>query len=846
MDEASPLPAVINKRTTAVPLRAALARMNDRAIAEALASTQKSASTTPSVSNALPTSMENSKTASSQLNKHGSTTAALKRIQKNIQHGLDRTVIRAPKQGEKKRDAALAYASAQETIEKLQASIEISEKAYKDAITVRRTTPSNMFENQDAAANLFQENELNVNWIDRARHELTRMTARKITMNQEKISIAKSISEKTDIQLQEAKAQLQQQRKFFQARPKLLKHYYSIFGDILFVSALNDCAYAVFTTKNIIEIWITEIVDAKQKTSIKTIIELKCDPITLVHQLSSELINTSYQEHEAKGTVSSTTQKFNTSNKQEPSSQKLRNSQTADSTALPSFKSSLNNPNSIPLPKNLRGHTSSFDRIDESVHKTRSVIQNLPLRKLLQMATFRSTKMANLTETGHTLSPENLKLINGPSRLVRHRTMFFVGCQSGEALNIEIIWEYDTNSEKTEFNMNVLAQQQISYIPISHVLYYCTEEGIPLLVVEVATLTGEHVLKAFQTNFELEWACKCDVLKLASVDRIPRTILQDKFDFTGTPLNDFKNVEELVVANMCEDKRYPGIIVALQTGVLLRVKYGRETQVRSVNTPEYHESDYSSKIQDSNALNLNSAGLYSNQADEDVQDQLDHYEVNVSWVLDIFLSQVEEGFKQKSSWVDNLLPTSDHVDTTSPKNENRVRARTLMSTSPKDFKHNKAQFMVAGNDGIIRFYPDEPNRNSNGVKPISKFSINTEIRIFDGKVQISADQKYKSLNSPQIDNVLWYKNMQLGLAFTENSTLAVYDINDPLSNMAQVKIVSKKIGVIEEPKPNKSLISTPRGVYMIDDERGLGILYCGQEWSMFSISDMIELTSTSE
>lgn len=71
--------------------------------------------------------------------------------------------------------------------------------------------------------------------------------------------------------------------------------------------------------------------------------------------------------------------------------------------------------------------------------------------------------------------------------------------------------------------------------------YYRSREDTSLVVCEICTITGEHVLEAFKPNFDIEWFCKCDAIRLTSLDHQPRIIDQDRLDMIGKIQTNFKD-----------------------------------------------------------------------------------------------------------------------------------------------------------------------------------------------------------------------------------------------------------------------------------------------------------------
>ncbi|KAJ1343403.1 hypothetical protein BSLG_001993 [Batrachochytrium salamandrivorans] len=742
-----------SNRGPSTPIRPAVLRANERAIAEAL-SISPAQMGQASFNHGMPLP-KRFVAPPPHTNKNSLTTTALRLTQQSIQRGMENAALRASKKSTNVQNAGIIQKRIQDNIVNIQAVIERDEKGLKEIIAARRTTPSTTFSNQDGLEGLIQENELRVNWVDRAQREIS-TAAKKVEREQEKIIIAKAISEKVDAHLSAAKHELQRNKELFQA-------------------ALNDCAFAVFNSMNMID------------------------------------------------------------------------------TIIPSQSASMLSSSTL-APINLHDGSHNPGHACATYSNTKENSTALPLRKLPRLSNLRPVQLGSAREIEKSLTLEDKELLGETIYIIRHKTVIFVGSKSGEGMIVEIIWEYDIRKEKMEFFVNTVSKRKISYIPIRHVLFYRTDDSVPLLVTEISTVSGEHILEAFRMNFDLEWVCKCDLLKLTSVDRTSRVVPQGCYEFSGKPISNFKDVEDLHITNIGEDGLYSGVIVALKSGVLLRVSYYPKASPKSGDQEETVELNHNSAVNNNETSYKLPYGTTLGQNVNKGLNSLEYSIVQVTWMLDMF--QYE-----KNTHISYHLPLGQDNSPSTQESHPKGASQSLQNhfsdnaqAIPVGFKvtgmkflmngkYNKPQLMVAGNDGIIRIYPDDPLKPITNETFVTSIDLNHINKVFDKHVDIPREHSVLSGISPQLDATVWCKNMQIAIAYTGNSTLVVFDIHDPQRNMVQLKVVKEQCGGVIEDHTAKSdkPIDETRGVQIIDDECGQGVLYHGQEWSLFSINDIMNM-----
>ncbi|KAI8927717.1 hypothetical protein BC831DRAFT_451349 [Entophlyctis helioformis] len=861
----------------------------------------------------------------------------------------------------------------------IQRAIETTEKMYKEHTTVRRMTPRGIFIGEDITS-LIVDHENTTNYVDKAHQELNRVRAHGVVAQQNRNAVAQNIREQMQAEIEATRALQNRHKAMHQARPKFVRHFYSVFGNVLNVTALNDSAFASFNSANMLEIWAleTSAESGAEESSIKKLIDLDCDPICLVQHLYSGDMNKLNDPATASDSAPQSRRESTTGGVSSAGGPGLADLTASLLSASNGGTSARNSTTATPstAPHGARRSniaTAATDTTQTNVGKSRRESYDLhtastpsssgaataaqrqpdivhPVRRVPRLAELRpATDFTNIKDIEKLLSPEDLELFMENMGVVRHHAVFFIGCN---------------------YTINTLCKRKISYIPIRHVLHFHTDDGLPLLMAEICTITGEHILQAFKMSLDIEWACKCDLLRLTAIDHVPRVVPQDRMELVGKPLNDFRHVEELMITSLCVDERFPGIVVALRSGVLMRVIYDREVFMsgeRRDSTPGARRGS----LFPSDVMPTQSVTPTFWLAD--IGDTTGSKTLKIAWILDMFTSMPDEhmptgmnvpqpsqlapgsalstapGTPSTPSTAASLLapaspaaanlssiselPDDDPVTpvaTPSPHSQ-RARHDTRHGTSrPEGFevlamrflvshRTNKPQLLVVGNDGIVRVYPDEmgksnlvlraisqvyvdpsqapaaatargraaaagvgvaahsrPNppatpapvtgtgRRSSDSKLEKRSSFNTNLNASLGGDLAKLDQSmggspaleaslsassaaWSTLSDnapvaptvPHIDTMLWGKDFQLLVAFTSKSMLTVYDINDPSRTHFELKVLTKRHGIVQdgsEPEPSNLV----RGVQIFDEELGLGIIYHGREWSVFSLADYME------
>ncbi|KAL2916795.1 hypothetical protein HK105_203574 [Polyrhizophydium stewartii] len=726
-------------------------------------------------------------------------------------------------------------------IAELRKSIESSERGFKEVIFTRRITPSGIFQNMDELAGLFVENELHVNWVDRAQRELNHEKSRRLAQEHNKQIVAAAIKDKTMRELETAKEQIRRRKQIFQARPKFSQQCYSVFGSVIFASALNDSMFVVFNSANMIEVWVLQTTDGTTENKIVKLFDLKCDPVCFVEHLYSGPMNPVEQTSEqpqvgilnfmgdpraiAQTTVESiaSSRQSSAPSSAAPSPPRSRPQSGRLSTInMRDFDAASRRVSSAIIEVASRrvsfDNMASLEKVMNHTLRKRNDM-NRALRKTVKLDEISAPEVENLDEIERLLSPEDLQLFRENVGVARFHSVFFVGCKTGEAAVIEIVWEFDALKKTTEFSLNILSKKRISHLPIRHLLYYRLDDGLPLLVTEICTITGEHLLEAFRMNFEIEWACKCEQLRMTSVDRMSRMIPQDRLEYSGRPITDFSSFSTMTVTSICEDERFAGLLVSLRNGSIVRINYDRE-MMRLADT------------RDSQMVML-----------ETTMSLGDTKTLKISWVLDLFAAQPEDQSVSAHPAAHGHLSTISEMppglESEQPKPRGRRMGRMSISR-PNDFevvsmryfisrKSNKPQIMIFCSDGIVRVYPDEMVKATTNLKQSMHLQMDRKEKILGGTLEIDEDEDE-------------------GSGDTQNKLVAI-DVNDPFYNYVELKLTGSRQGIVQDPtqKPagpgnRRRHHDTPHGVHIVDEERGIGLVYSGREWGIFSIEDFIELS----
>ncbi|KAI8927718.1 hypothetical protein BC831DRAFT_510618 [Entophlyctis helioformis] len=669
------------------------------------------------------------------------------------------------------------------SIQGVRQALEFTERLYKDHQILGRAVAPTVFGNIEIPK-ASTDDDFSAQLVARAHDELDRIEAARKAREEIKNKTAAMVEENLAKQIEQAKERFRRQ-----PSPEFRRHFYCVFGEILNVTALMDNLYAVYSTNNTLEIWTIQD-DERDPSTLRKLITIDTDPIIYVQHLYTENISILGDA----GT----------------------SADNADAAAV-AF-------NGGPVGGTM---TVNFD----------AVVVGKPARShsLPKFANARTKDVGNMKELEKVLSPEDMELLREHLGEVRYHSLFFLGCSTG-----------------VDYEFSIITQRKISYIPVKLSQYYKLTDGLPLIVAEVATNTGEHILQAFTMALDIEWTCKCDLLRLTSLDHLTRVVPQDKFETAGRRLEDFRNVDqELMVTTFCEDNHHKSLVLALRNGCLIRISYSHElhNETDRLGTSAGLTSRRTSLAvpgagpADRPRASISSPGggiVDYNSANYDRQ-------LKITWCLDLFPQHPDEHLRpgrRNLNAIDeanephgahsNHPPRSPSMVPQQVPDKFRVTSMRYMVNQSTQ----KPQLVVAGNDGIVRIYPNDLAKILS--KPVSVFKLDRDEPSgseFDSEETVKARPPP---TVPYLDTFLACSTEQFVVMYTSRSTLVTYDPVDHKTSTIEMKIASNRQGVLQlADAPSAPSDKVPRNVQIVDDDMGLGILSYGREWCIFSLERLV-------
>lgn len=107
--------------------------------------------------------------------------------------------------------------------------------------------------------------------------------------------------------------------------------------------------------------------------------------------------------------------------------------------------------------------------------------------------------------------------------------MFFIGNEAGDGILLEILWEFNPINKAVSCSCQIRTQKHLSYQPIKLAYFYFLPDHVPILVTETVSKTGEHLLMGYRLTFDIEFVCKCDMIRLTIGDRSTRYVNKEQF-----------------------------------------------------------------------------------------------------------------------------------------------------------------------------------------------------------------------------------------------------------------------------------------------------------------------------
>ena len=343
------------------------------------------------------------------------------------------------------------------------------------------------------------------------------------------------------------------------AGPKFLRHSFSPFGRVLLVHAMTQNLFAIITAKNSLEIWEFESggENGEQKCYIYEVYEIPGHSITsAIHLFQHEMDGDNIDL--LKGVPDS-----------ERILQGVRNN-----IPFPKRK-----PTSTNEKKNTQQDEGGDNYIKEEDEDTAPSI-NIPnefMRRNSFLKTYNdldklaSSKMPSWQAEKLLINWKTYPLTDAPS--IYFKSVFFVGSSSGVGTIIELSTAYDPLSRKTATTCQIRLQKQISQSPIKLALCNRLNDGTPVVVCEVVTKTAEHFVIGVTLDLEIEWACRCDVIRMSMTDKCTRYISKEQQMVIHDDKKETRAPEDFLITAIDYDDIHSCILLGTIGGSVLRLFY---------------------------------------------------------------------------------------------------------------------------------------------------------------------------------------------------------------------------------------------------------------------------------
>lgn len=312
----------------------------------------------------------------------------------------------------------------------------------------------------------------------------------------------------------------------------------------MLVSALTEAHFVVFSSKNTIELW-----EANEDTFVvKDAFDIPGSTVVSVIELYKQ---DTHREVDYMSQI------------EDPMSY------------IPSIRtkrSTANNPDQ----KNIEVEAPNHIKINSDQHSN----QEMPTRER------NVTTMNELNRMAFDRIPSNLdKKAAADSKndygTVTFRHVYFFGTNTGGGLVFEILSSYNYDSQamvmisNKTYKAQVRVDQKLSFSPIKVSYFYYLADGIPLIVTETTTRTGEHLVQGFRLNLEVEWSCKVDMIRLSMNDRCTRYVNKDTMH--SSEMIAQRPREDALISSYDYDTLHSCLLFGTTAGVILRFFYQRET-----------------------------------------------------------------------------------------------------------------------------------------------------------------------------------------------------------------------------------------------------------------------------
>jgi hypothetical protein len=369
--------------------------------------------------------------------------------------------------------------------------------------------------------------------IQKAKANLSTFKTQKQNQNEDKTKSDQIIEDNLAKGTMETREWYRKRKLLIQAGPKFLRHTYSPFGNVILVSALTEFSFAVFSSRNTLELW----EKVGQEFELKEAFEIPGTAILTALEL--------YHQEMLKEV-----------------------DYLAD---IPDAEDYLVGVRQADSSQDTTKNGSMANKLNEST----SLLQQAPFRdrKLIQRTDLNRLAAQQVSNGGKSIDWDHYPFKTVP--IVHHRHCYFLGYESGEAAIFEMITMYNPATKQMSYKAQVRLKKRISYTPVKLAFLYYLPDGIPIIATEISVKSGEGLVQGLQLNFEREWTCKCDMIRLTMMDKCTRYVNRDQpVDLDDNDLP--RAPEEPIITAYAYDEVHMSILMGTSFGVLIRFFYQRD------------------------------------------------------------------------------------------------------------------------------------------------------------------------------------------------------------------------------------------------------------------------------
>ncbi|KAJ3363113.1 hypothetical protein HDU91_003103 [Kappamyces sp. JEL0680] len=445
-------------------------------------------------------------------------------------------------------------------------SIEAAEKKYKDLVSLRKRQEANA-----GMKGMLQDPITIDELITKAKEELTRTKSRVQTKNEDKTRNDKQIEEKLQQGIAVTKEWFARKKLLMAAGPKFKRHSFSPFGDAFVVSAINKNTFIVITNRNSVEIWELDMDQPERPCVIMEAYELPGDPLTGALQLYIQEMDT---EHDYLSNIPD----------QEAFLPGLKNVPYAKRTAW------------APEPEQPEAKGYSDDIIEEEDEDEDQADASLPryyalppshlyLKTLEDLGAICSARLPSWKEDKQLIDWVNYPFNDAPR--LHYRSVFFCGTAAGNGMIVEVLSAYNPVEQRVTTACQVRIEKKISESSVKLSHFYFLNNGVPVIATEISTKTGERFVAGFTFELEVEWSCRCDIIRLSLADRCTRYVSKEQqLSLSDGEKRDAKPTDEYLITSYEFDSVHSCLLIGTGAGVLLRIFYNVDMKRGTPNRTE--------------------------------------------------------------------------------------------------------------------------------------------------------------------------------------------------------------------------------------------------------------------